>query len=110
MKQLSDFRKPLEEATKPKPKPTAKPKTGSKPKEEKPSLDNLSILKNIVVKHKADTIKFSDGSELDVEPTEANSIVSMYTRLTKINKNKVLVLLTKGVSTFMRLTKFAMSQ
>lgn len=113
MKHLSDFRQPLDEAIKIKPqiKPKAKDKTGAaaKIKEEKPSIDNLSILKNIVVKNKTDIIMFADGSELDVEPPEANAIVSLYTRLTKENKNKILVLLTKGVSTFMRLTKFALS-
>lgn len=73
------------------------------------NTDNLAILKNIVARHKSDTIEFSDGSELDVDVPEANAIISTYARLNKENKQKIEVMLTKGVSIFMRLSKFCMS-
>lgn len=118
MKNLAEFRQSLvTEALKQKPKPTLNKPQASKPSKPetdpttKPPyvVDNLAILKNIVVKHKADTIFFGDKSELDVEPPEANAVVSLYARLTRENKKKVEILLTKGVSTFLRLVKFAMS-
>lgn len=73
------------------------------------SADNLATLKNIVTKNKDDTLEFADGSELDVEPAQANAIVAMYARCSKENKDKIELMLTKGVNTFMRLSKLAMS-
>lgn len=69
---------------------------------------NLEILKNIVTKHKGSTIKFSDGSDYDVDVDVANAILSIYSRCDDVNKEKMEVCLTKGVGGFMKLAKFAM--
>lgn len=92
------------EATKPKEK---LPKEEDDP--EAFNADNLATLKNIVSKNKTDTIEFADGSEIDVEPPLANSIMSMFARCSKENKDKIELMLTKGVNTFQRLSKLAMS-
>src|SRR5258708_2246143 len=57
------------------------------------TADNLATLKNIVQKNKGDTLEFSDGSELDVEPPQANAVLAMYARASKENKEKVELLL-----------------
>ena len=93
------------EAVKPKKEPL--PKDNDDP--EAFTADNLATLKNIVQKNKGDTLEFADGSELDVDPPEANAIMAMFARCSKENKEKVEVMLTKGVNTFMRLAKLAMS-
>lgn len=94
-------------------KPTKKPVKEKLPKDEDDpeafSADNLATLKNIVSKNKGDTLEFADGSELDVEPATANAIMAMFARCSKENKDKIELMLTKGVNTFMRLSKLAMS-
>lgn len=94
-------------------KPTKKPTKEKLPKDEDDpeafTADNLATLKNIVNKNKDDTLEFADGSELDVEPAQANAIMAMYARCSKENKEKIEQMLTKGVNTFMRLAKLAMS-
>ncbi len=90
----------------------AKPKEKLPKDEDDPeafNADNLATLKNIVQKNKDDTLEFADGSELDVEPAQANAIMAMYARCSKENKEKIEQMLTKGVNTFMRLAKLAMS-
>ncbi len=83
---------------------------GKKKKDPKPfRANNLATLRNIVARHKEDTVEFSGGAELEVDVPEANALISIYSRLSKENKIKFEELLTKGVHTFMRLTKFAMS-
>jgi hypothetical protein len=69
---------------------------------------NLEILKNIVATHKDDTIRFSDGTEYDVDTEVANAILSIYARCSDENKEKMEMTLTKGVGGFMKLAKFAM--
>lgn len=99
MKPFADFRTILKEET-----------TKPKKKEPKPfNKDNLATLKNIVARHKEDTIEFSDGSELEVDVPEANAFMACYARMDKQNKQKLEIMLTKGVSTFMKLSKFCMS-
>lgn len=77
-------------------------------KEVKPAQihDNLATIKNIVVKNKPGTVKFTDGTSLDVEADDANAILSAYARLHPENKKKFDIALTKGVGGVMRLIKF----
>lgn len=72
--------------------------------------DNIATIKNIVVKNRPGTVKFSDGTSLDVEADDANAILAAYARLHNENKKKFEMMATKGVGGFMKLIKFCRQQ
>lgn len=83
-------------------------KKATKRKEVKPAkvYNNIAAIKNAVVKNRPGTVKFSNGTSLDVEADDANAILAAYARLTPENKKKMEDHLTKGVGGVMKLIKF----